>query len=155
MKIDEGIFVDVNDICSNLPEKVRKLLPAHHSITGLDTTSYPFRVRKVKPFKKALKKDKIGLLQYFQNEEDKEMKPAKKFVQTIMYPGKDNESIAETRSRMYEKQKQKSSSNLIPDQSSLYEHLNRAKLQMIWNQCCKQNIVYPDPNDFGWVKEMC
>ena len=24
---------------------------------------------------------------------------------------------------------------------------------MIWNQCCQQNIVYPDPNDYGWVKE--
>ena len=64
MKIDEEIFVDANDICSNLPEKVRKLLPAHHSMTGLGTMSYPFRVRKVKPFKKALRKDKIGLLQY-------------------------------------------------------------------------------------------
>ena len=55
MKIDDKKFVDVNNICINLPEKVRKLLPAYHSITGLDTTSYPFVVRKVKPFKKALK----------------------------------------------------------------------------------------------------
>ena len=55
MKIDDKKIVDVNNICSNLPEKVRKLLPAYHSITGLDTTSYPFVVRKVKPFKKALK----------------------------------------------------------------------------------------------------
>ena len=59
------------------------------------------------------------------------MKRAEKFVQTIMYPGKDNESIAETRSQMYEKQ--------IPNQSSLHEHLKRAKLQtMIWSQCCEQ-----------------
>ena len=71
-----------------------------------------------------------------------------------MYPGKDNESIAETRSRMYEKQKQNSSRNLIPDQSSLYEHPKRTKLQtMIWNQCCEQNIVYPDPNNYYWIKE--
>ena len=54
MNIDDEKFVNVNDICSNLPEKIRKLLPAYHSITGLDTTSYPFRVGKVKPFKKAL-----------------------------------------------------------------------------------------------------
>ena len=75
-----------------------KLLPAYHSITGLDRTSYLFGDGKVKPFKKALKNDKIVLLQCFQNEEDKEMKSSKKFVQTIMYPGKDNESVAETRS---------------------------------------------------------
>ena len=24
---------------------------------------------------------------------------------------------------------------------------------MIWNQCCEQNTVYPDPIDCGWVKE--
>ena len=62
MKIDDEKLVDVNDIWSNLPEKVRKLLPAYRSITGSDTTSYLFGVGKVKPFQKALKKNKIGLL---------------------------------------------------------------------------------------------
>ena len=82
------------------------------------------------------------------------MKPAKKSFQTSMYPGKDNESISETRSQMYEKQKQKSSSNSIPDQSNLHEYLKRAKLQtMIWNQCCEQNILHPDPIKYGWLKE--
>ena len=61
-------------------------------------TSYLFGVGKVTLLQKALKKDKIGLLQCFQNEEDKEMKSTKKFVQTIMYPGKDNISVADTRS---------------------------------------------------------
>ena len=97
MKIDNEKFVDVNDICNNLPKKVRKLLPAYHSITSLDTTLYPFWARKVKPFKKALKKDKIGFPQCFQNKEYKEMKSAERFVQTFMCPGK-NKSIAETRS---------------------------------------------------------
>ena len=142
--------MDANDICSNLPEKIRKLLTAYHIITGSEPTLYPFGVGKVKPFKKALKKDKSVLLQCFQNEEDKEIKPAKKFVQTIMYLGKNDDSSAEERSRMYEKQKQKSSSNLIPEQSILHEHLKRAKLQtMIWNQCCEQNFVYLDPIDYG------
>ena len=71
-----------------------------------------------------------------------------------MCPGKDNKSVAETRSRMYEKQKQKLSSNLITEQSILHEYLKRAKLQaIIWDQCCEQNIVYSDPIDHGWVKE--
>ena len=143
MKFDIEKLVDGNNICSNLPEKVRKLLPAYHSITGLDKSSCQSRVEKVKAFTKALKKDKINLLQCFQNEEDKERKPAKKFVQIITYPGKDNESFAERRS-------QKSSSNLSRDQSSLDEHLKKAKQQtMIWNQCCKQNIVYPYPTMVG------
>ena len=97
MKTVNEKFVDVSDICNNLPEKVRKLLPAYHSVTSLDTPLYLFWVGKVKPFKKTLKKDKIGFLQCFQNKEYKEMKPAERFVQTIMCPGK-NKSIAETRS---------------------------------------------------------
>lgn len=48
-----------------------------------------------------------------------------------MFPVKDNESIVETRSQMYKKQKQKSSSNLIPNQSSIHEHLKRTKPQTI------------------------
>ena len=65
MKIDAEKLEDVNDICNNLPQKVRKLLPAYHSITRLDTTLYPFQVGKVKLFRKALKNDKTGLLQCF------------------------------------------------------------------------------------------
>ena len=75
--------MDVNDICSNLPEKVRKLRPVYHCITESDTTSYPFQVEKVKPIKKGLKMNNIGLLQCFHNHNDKEMKPAEKFVQII------------------------------------------------------------------------
>ena len=63
--------MDVNDICSNLPEKVRKLQPVYHCITESDTTSYPFQVEKVKP------------IQCFHKHNDKEMKPAEKFVQII------------------------------------------------------------------------
>ena len=77
MKIDDKKFVDVNDICSNLSEKVRKVLLAYHSITGSDTTSYPFGVEKVKPFKKALKKDKIGLLQCFKSKRIKKWRLSK------------------------------------------------------------------------------
>ena len=56
------------------------------------------QLRKLNHLKKALKKDKIGLFQCFQNGVDKEMKPAENFVQTIMYSGKNKESIAETKS---------------------------------------------------------
>ena len=82
MKIDDKKCVDINNMCSNLLEKVRKLLPAYYSIPRLDTTSYPFGVGKNKPFKKGLKKDKIGRFQCFQIEKNKAMKPVEKFVQT-------------------------------------------------------------------------
>ena len=53
--------------------------------------------------------------------------------------------------KMYEKQKKKSSNNLIPDSSSLKEHIRRANLQAyIWHQCGNQNIYCPDPTKHGW-----
>ena len=154
MQIENEKFVDINEINRKLPEEVRKVLPAYHSVTGCDTTSYPFGVRKAKPLKKAMKNTKMNLLRCFGNEEDDETKSAEKFLQTVMYPGKENESIIQTRSRMYGKQKQKASSSLIPDPSSLREHLKRAKLlALICNQCGEQDIDYPDPTEYGWLKE--
>ena len=45
---------------------------------------------------------------------------------------------------MYDQQKTKSSLNLIPDKSSLLEHLKRSNLQTyIWKQYTKQNITMP------------
>ena len=55
---------------------------------------------------------------------------------------------------MYDKQKQKASANLIPDQSSLTEHLRRAKYQaIIWSQYANQNIYNPNTEDYGLVNE--
>ena len=43
---------------------------------------------------------------------------------------------------------------MIPDQSSLTEHLRRAKYQaIVWSQCANSNIDYPDPEDYGLVNE--
>ena len=37
-------------------------VPAYHSLTGCDTTSYPYKVGKVKPFKKMVANNKFSLL---------------------------------------------------------------------------------------------
>ena len=71
-----------------------------------------------------------------------------------MYPGKEAETVVETRSRMYDKQKQKASSSLIPDPASLHQHLQRARLQtIIWTQTGEQNIEYPEPTEYGWIEK--
>ena len=51
MRIDAGRYVNVRAVANGLPDDVLKNLPAYHSITGCDTTSYPFKVGKVKPLK--------------------------------------------------------------------------------------------------------
>ena len=55
---------------------------------------------------------------------------------------------------MYAKQKTKSSTNLIPDESSVLEHLKRANLQaFIWKQCTSQDMVIPPVEGHGWKDE--
>ena len=51
------------------------------------------------------------------------------FFQTIVYNGKESVSLLQTRTNMYVKQINQSSLRLIPDRSSLIEHLKRAALR--------------------------
>eukprot|EP00794_Sanderia_malayensis_P008248 gene8248-9129_t len=79
---------------------------------------------------------------------------AVKFFHEIIYSGNSKESITETRTKMYQKQKTKSSSSLIPDESSVAEHVKRSDLQtLIWKQCLLQNIVTPTLENRGWKEE--
>ena len=74
-------------------------------------------------------------------------------VRTCMYPGNEHEEFVTTRIRMYNKQKVKSSSSILPDESSINEHLKRSDLQaFVGHQCLKQNIEYPSIKHRGWEK---
>ena len=154
MKIDSERFVNIKTIVDNIPVDAINCLPAYHSITGCDTTSYPYGVGKVRPWNKALKNNKITLLADLEKKNEEGLESAERFVRTMMYPGKESENVVETRSRMYEKQKQKASSSLIPDPASLHQHLQRARLQtIIWTQSGEQNIEYPEPTEYGWIEK--
>ena len=101
-----------------------------------------------------LKQNKQGLLTNFGTiltDSDETFHDAIKFLQTVVYNGKDSESLVQTRISKYEKQKNKSSLCLIPDRSSCVEHLKRACLQTnIWLQCMLKTVVYGDPLANGW-----
>lgn len=66
-----------------------------HSMTECDTTSYPYNVGKVKPFKKMIKGNtnqyfsSMGMskMSYLQLEDSLQ------FEKQVRYPGKDNESL--------------------------------------------------------------
>ena len=65
MKIDSERFVDINIIRGHYGNDICKILPAYHSLTGCDSTSYPVNVGKIKPFKKLIREDKASLLSEF------------------------------------------------------------------------------------------
>ena len=63
MKTNPGILVDIKTICNFFGNGICQILPRFHSITGCDTTSYPFGVAKINPFKKMRCLSKMHLLQ--------------------------------------------------------------------------------------------
>ena len=156
MNIDSEKYVSINKIQTHFGNKVCNVLPAFHSITGCDTTSYAMNIGKVKPFKKMIKLRKEDLLLQLGSNIDsvKTLEDSKMFFHTGMYSGSVKDSITETRTQMYLKQKIKSSSTLIPDESSVLEHLKRADLQtLIWKRCSETNMVIPEIEGRGWEEE--
>ena len=152
MKIDRDRLVQVKLIVSCYGECVCSILPALHSITGYDTTSYPYNVGKVKPFKKMIKGNTSQYLSSMGKSEMYylQLEDGLQFVKQVLYPGKAAETFVGTRMRMYERQKTKSSLTMLPDLSSTKEHLKRADLQAyIWYQCLSTNIKYPSPENRG------
>ena len=131
MMIDKETYVDIQDIRSHFGDEICGILPAYHSITGGDTTSYPSNVGKIRPFKKMMTNKSMHLLQNFGKDANSftDLNNALIFYHTVMYNGKPSETITETRVRMFQSQKDKSSLNLISDEASSIQHLLRADLQ--------------------------
>eukprot|EP00795_Rhopilema_esculentum_P003494 gene3494-1875_t len=147
-------MVYIGSVSKEYGSDVCNVLPAYHSITGCDTTSYPYGIGKIKPFKKMLSHNKVNLLSKFGDSlaSVEDLNDARIFMQTILYAGKSEESLIQTRSKMFEKQKTKSSLQLLPDPNSLDQHLKRADLQtFIWRKCLLHNVNYVSAEGRGWV----
>ena len=146
MEIDDNTYLSVKTIREYFGDEFCLILPAYHSITGCDTTSFPANIGKIRPLTKMLKGKEFHLLRNLGSSINsfKDVTLATKFYHLIMYSGRRNESIIDTRVRMYEKQKKKSSMNLISDESSVKHHILRADFQaFIWKQCMDQNMIVP------------
>ena len=128
-------------------------MPAYHCFRGCNTTSYPANIGKVRPFQKLIEKQVFHLLKNLGSHINsyKDEKHAKKFYHTIMYSDLPGESITETRARMYQQQKIKTSSTLISDVERVVQYLKRSDLKcFIWKQCMKQNMIIPKQEGRGW-----
>ena len=63
MKTNPEIFFDMKTIFNFFGNGICQILPRFHSIIGCDTTSYPFAIGKISPFKKMGRLRKMHLLQ--------------------------------------------------------------------------------------------
>ncbi len=100
LKIGHEKYVDIRKVVDYLGEEISKNLPSIHAITGCDTTSAIFGVGKVKVLEK-LKKNagKVALLEGVgirQEISEDNLMNAIKFVQTLLYQGKCDETLVQT-----------------------------------------------------------
>ena len=85
---------------------------------------------------------------------DKNISNAMNFIQTVIYSGKNSESYVDTRVRLYENQRTKSSLYLPPDPDSCNQYVKRAHHQIFtWKRCTEKIIPHIDFKNNGWTVE--
>ena len=130
MKIEAERYVNIRKILNHFGEDLCLKLPRIHAITGCDTTSFLHGVGKVlRLIKKSIKSlECLKLLDGFGDSADVSNNlhdGVSKFIQTICYNGQDDESLVETKVRLYMRMKVKSSLTLPPDPKSMKQHILR------------------------------
>ena len=88
-------YVSIEKLANTFGEEVCRVLPGYHTLTGCDTTSYPFGIGKIRPFKKMIKSNKIHLLSNLgrSTESSNDISGAKHFLQTCMYTGTEGKNL--------------------------------------------------------------
>ncbi len=127
-------FVEIGSICRSLGQRVCSSLPAIHAISGCDTTSYFYKAGKVKILKKLLmdesKCELIENLGASETLDEDSLEDVKQFIQMNVYSGKENETYFQTRIRLYQKLKEKTSLSIPPDPDSVEQAIRRCHLQV-------------------------
>ena len=129
--------------------------------TGCDTRSYLYGVGKIKVFKKcANSKEKLNLLQDVvvpSTINEKTVDKVSKFIQTT-YPGMKDESVTETRVRIYKLLKTKTLQPIPPDENSMLQPIKRIRYHLYYT-LISDIVVIPDfdLSENGWmtVKRQC
>lgn len=124
-------------------------------MTGCDTTSYLFKVGKVKVMKKLLNTaSKAYLLMDLGKDQsitEEIVQSAKEFLRTMLYTGKQKETYIQTRIRLYKEMKVKSSMCLPPDPDSVVQVIKRVHYQVyFWRRCTEINNEIIPFSNYGW-----
>ena len=120
-----------------------------------DSTSYFFKVGKIKVIKKLLKAkesaDLIRNLGLTMEVTGDLYESGKEFIRTMLYAGKPNETYIATRIRLYQDIKVKSSMSISPDPDSLMQVIKRVHFEVYyWIRSTEMNIEEIDYRRFGW-----
>ena len=133
LKYDYDKFADIGKIVDYLGKTVSLAILNIHALTGCDTTSYFYRVGKIKVLKKVLQNEKFCLFLSNLGIEkvlsERTIENIEEFIKTVLYSGMGNETYIETRIRLYKSLKQKSSLSIPPDPDSVVQAIKRVHYQ--------------------------
>ena len=157
MQIDHNKFVNVGKIAQFLDESTCLQLPAFHSLTGCDTTSYFYRSSKTSVFEKARKNKSLHLLEQLGNgktlSEDGNASVTK-FIHETIYSGKRDEDLVTTRMKQYDKLRGKTTQSIIPDPESIRYLIQRANMAAYYLKAFSSPVVEKiDPWESGWLRD--
>ena len=130
-------------------------LPKIHALTGCDTTSYLYRVEKIKAFKKLLGQQYLCFLlselvncsQITNNVNE----DTKAFIRGALYNENKKKSYVNTRDKLYKVFKQKPSLTLPPDLNFRTQAIEKVNFQIkIWLQSLNQNMTFSSFEQNCW-----
>ena len=136
MKHEPNKFINIGKVCAYLGGTISEHLLKFHAMTGCDTTSYFYRVGKIRVMKQFLKDQ--STLQLIESLGKEQSLPAidldncQRFIQTVMYNGKENESYVQTRVKMYQKQNVKTSLTLPLIKIRVFKQLKELIIKLIY-----------------------
>ena len=123
---------------------MQQSFPKNYAVTGRDTTSFLHVVGIIKVLKKFLnRKEKLRLLNTVSvscKVSDTTVKDVEKFIQTVCYPGKEEESFTETRVRLFKQLKTKTSQSLTPEERSMLQAIKRVHYQVYYSSRVDETI---------------
>jgi len=157
MQVDHNKFVNVGKIAKFFDESTCLQLPAFHSLTGCDTTSYFYHISKTSVFEKARKNKSLYLLEQLGNErtlgEDGETSITK-FIHETIYSGQQGDDLVTTRIRQYDTLRVKTTQSIIPDPGIIKHQIQRANMATYYLKAFSSPVIEKiNPCENGWLRE--
>ena len=152
MQIDHNKYVNIGQIVQYLGVSVCLQLPAFHSLTGFDTTSYFKVVQKHQYLKKHEKS--LHLLKPLGSAKSLDEEGADsviKFIHETIYNGKPNDDLVTARIKQYDKLRVKTTQSVIPDPESIRHLIKRANMAAYYLKAFSSPVIDKiNPCESGW-----
>eukprot|EP00794_Sanderia_malayensis_P002215 gene2214-2520_t len=154
MQIDHNKYVNIGKIVQFLGVSVCLQLPAFHSVTGCDTTSYFYRTSKAQYLKKHEKTSLYTSLSHWAVQKVLDEEGADsviKFIHETIYNGKPNDNLVTTRIKQYDKLRVKTTQSVIPDPESIRHLVKRANMAAYYLKAFSSLLsIKINPCESGW-----